>query len=353
MNQKTSVYLDGVRFTAAMVVFLGHASNPPISGGLFWQLYPYLQTAVMIFFVLSGYVIGYVVDNRESTPQSYFSSRIARIYSVVLPALIITAICDYIGIRFDEVYYTTYKPIVDTNEVPNYLLSLLLLQNIWELNWNPGTNGPFWSLSYEVVYYAIFGILFFKKGRSRWVMASLVAILSGPSIISLFPVWLFGLAVYYVHKHQKQNIFMPVAASLSLVSLGSLIYFSPWVRENYLITAPLLRQELLADYYDAALFSLHLLWLPQLLYYVKFNEHISNAIKWLASLTFVIYLFHYPIIKLISSIGIGEPQSMMRWIFVYIVTFFILVFITPYTDRLKNTIKRYLKNGNLFVRVFK
>jgi peptidoglycan/LPS O-acetylase OafA/YrhL len=52
-----SFYLDTLRILAAMVVFLGHFSQGWLGGGWFWQTQAHGHTAVIVFFVLSGYVI--------------------------------------------------------------------------------------------------------------------------------------------------------------------------------------------------------------------------------------------------------------------------------------------------------
>ena len=51
MNRETSIYLDVMRFSAAMVVLLTHLhmlGNPWL-----WRVLPYGTEAVLIFFVLS------------------------------------------------------------------------------------------------------------------------------------------------------------------------------------------------------------------------------------------------------------------------------------------------------------
>ena len=62
MRRDFSLYMDVIRFFAAMVVFLSHSSSQSLTGGLFWQFKDYAQTAVIVFFVLSGYVIAFIVE---------------------------------------------------------------------------------------------------------------------------------------------------------------------------------------------------------------------------------------------------------------------------------------------------
>jgi peptidoglycan/LPS O-acetylase OafA/YrhL len=87
MNRELSLYLDICRFCAAAMVFLGHVSDHQWSGGFLWQIGGFGEDAVAVFFVLSGFVIGYVSDARENAASSYTASRLARLWSVAVPAL--------------------------------------------------------------------------------------------------------------------------------------------------------------------------------------------------------------------------------------------------------------------------
>ena len=94
MRRETSIYLNAVRFFAALVVFLGHTSGRRFTDGFLWAFGEYMDVAVIIFFVLSGYVIAYVTDNRERSLDDYAINRVARILSVAMPALIETCLRD-------------------------------------------------------------------------------------------------------------------------------------------------------------------------------------------------------------------------------------------------------------------
>src|SRR5262249_40869159 len=104
MKNGTSLYLDIVRFSAAALVFLEHIrEHTRASLRAFWtahpfvysHIYSYSQMAVIVFFVLSGYVIAHVLATRERTPLEYAASRFGRLYSVVVPALILTAVANF------------------------------------------------------------------------------------------------------------------------------------------------------------------------------------------------------------------------------------------------------------------
>jgi peptidoglycan/LPS O-acetylase OafA/YrhL len=81
MTKALSLYLDGLRFVAAFTVFLAHYSIQRISGGFFWPSFAYGHTAVLVFFVLSGFVIAWVTETREHGLEDYVLSRAARLAS--------------------------------------------------------------------------------------------------------------------------------------------------------------------------------------------------------------------------------------------------------------------------------
>src|SRR4030095_922972 len=59
MKRGLSLYLDVVRVSAALAVVVTHLAYPELSGGMLapWRLVG--NDAVMVFFVLSGFVIAY------------------------------------------------------------------------------------------------------------------------------------------------------------------------------------------------------------------------------------------------------------------------------------------------------
>lgn len=57
VTKSFSVYLDVLRLCAALLVCFAHLSSFELSAGKFWHTKAYDQFAVMVFFVLSGYVV--------------------------------------------------------------------------------------------------------------------------------------------------------------------------------------------------------------------------------------------------------------------------------------------------------
>src|SRR5205809_232409 len=105
MTNALSLYLDALRFGAALMVFLSHYALGRISGALFWQAAVYGRSAVLAFFVLSGFVIAWVTETREHTLGDYAMSRVARLYSVIIPTFLLTALFNCLGSEIDPSLY--------------------------------------------------------------------------------------------------------------------------------------------------------------------------------------------------------------------------------------------------------
>tara|TARA_R110002095_G_scaffold43637_1_gene39547 strand:- start:2716 stop:2901 length:186 start_codon:yes stop_codon:yes gene_type:complete len=54
MTREMSLYLDLIRFLAALVVVVVHSYGMGMTGGFLWQLAEHGQTAVMVFFCFIG-----------------------------------------------------------------------------------------------------------------------------------------------------------------------------------------------------------------------------------------------------------------------------------------------------------
>ena len=181
MNRSFSLYLDLVRFLAALTVLLFHASGLEFMR-VDTVLGHYGREAVIVFFVLSGFVIAYTADQKDCTLPEYAIHRISRIYSVVIPALILTPMADWIGARIHPEFYVGYNA---QSVWPIRVVNSVLCMNEWGF-WSVQffSNVPYWSIPYEVAYYILFGVSFFLKGPTRWVLLSIIGVLAGPKIFA-------------------------------------------------------------------------------------------------------------------------------------------------------------------------
>lgn len=338
MNKHLSLYLDVWRFGAALVVFLSHIASQKISGGLFWQTKQFDQTAVMIFFVMSGFVISYISSTRETLLKDYSIARISRLYSVVIPALVITFLADAIGYYVDPNFYTSGPwPFDVDNSLITYSLSFLMIQNIWDLGLNPGINQPFWSLTFEWVYYIAFACIFYFKSYWKYLGFIVILLVAGPTITALFPIWLLG---YFLYRAMSSTPKRPYSAISAIVSLGAIVvmvFLGPFIRDIEFSGPLIARKELYGDYFDAILFCIHLYFAPSMLRYIgPMLERFASVIRNVAACTFALYLFHRPIIQMIAAITPTDPENTLYRVSLVVIPLLIVFTIGYWAEQQKS-----------------
>jgi len=308
-----SSLLDFLRFSAAIAVFLGHTNFYWFFCGHVSGLGPQNgQDYVIIFFVLSGFVISWSIDRKKDYHfKQYLFDRMVRLWSVALPALCLGAVLDHLG---RSIHPQTYGSIFSADHLGlKYLISGLFLHESWFVSIRPGTNGPFWSLSYEFFYYLIFGaIALLPSLKSKLLVGLTFCLVAGPKILILFPCWLVGCVSYWGCKKLKPN------ALVSWVLLVFSLYFlistlAPrwvsWTPTNFpgLGVSPLFYSAKYLDDFAIAL-ALGLL----LLSLSRWFTLEMKPISWLATLvrtcskcSFSLYAIHFPLMAFLSALWAG------------------------------------------------
>lgn len=339
MNRGTSLFLDAVRFFAAFVVFMDHYAGSRISGGLFYQLTTFGGEAVDVFFVLSGYVIGYATDTRERSARVYAINRAARIYSVAVPALILTFVLDRIGLSLKPALYLANSNFRSGDEIWQFASSLMFINQIWWAYSSPGTLLAYWSLGFEVWYYVIFGVAAFASGRWRIVGVAALLLLVGPKIVAMFPLWLMGLIAYRV---TARNVWP--AWQSSLLFYGSLIVWVAYEvaalrlgRLDGLAVDYLPRWGLIQDYFIALLFAVNLLGVSTVApVFARLPSWAADAIRWAAGATFSLYLLHQPLMTVIVAMLPWSVDRPATRIIVWVGTLVCVFAVAQVTERRKN-----------------
>lgn len=337
VNRSTSAYLDFVRFTAAAIVFLSHAASQPFSGGLLWQVEAFSQEAVVVFFVLSGFVINYTANVRDRSIETYFINRTARIYSVVIPALALTFASDAVGSLLRPEVYAALSDYSADDRLWQMLNALLFTGHIWSNHMRIGTNFPYWSVGFEVWYYIAFGIIcFVPKGRALPV-AALVLLLAGPKISVLFPIWLSGAAGYWVCAHcrlgRRSGVLLWVGSIGSLAACKLLGPGHGSLYDGFDTTAHRLGDY--AYYYAiGALFTVNLVGFHNMAVKMeRLPRWLSEVAKWLGERTFSLYLFHMPLLFLIAAAAPWPPTSVQTRALVFLGTPMLIFVLAELTER--------------------
>jgi peptidoglycan/LPS O-acetylase OafA/YrhL len=342
VNRETSIYLDGVRFAAAAVVFFSHVAGQRLTGGLFWQVAPYGTEAVTVFFVLSGFVIGYTT-HRSRPVETYIVARAARIYSVALPALLLTISLDAIGRASNPALYTASWGYVWDGRTWQFLSSALFLNQLWYSGVLPGSDLPYWSLGYEVWYYVIFGIAMFSRSRWRWPMLAAVLALVGPRVAGMFPLWVLGFVAYRVCSRET----LSRQTALTMCLGGGLAWLAyeaqAWMGGTRMMgMAPAVfgHPGLAQSYLIGILFAIHLVGFHALGPNFSFISRFARPIRWIAGATFSLYLFHLPISQFIASQIPWPPHSAAARIAIMIGTPLLVLALAEVTERRKEVWRR-------------
>jgi len=314
MNSGTSDFLNASRWIAAFLVVLGHVyhislanyrdavhPNLLLRGVNFLGGFGYM--AVIVFFVISGFLIGgrAILNFRAKgfSVTDYFVHRFSRIYTVLIPALIVGFILDTLGIAFfnasgiynhPELFYTN----VFGNNIAEHLSFSTFVGNLLELQEivvsSLGSNGPLWSLANEWWYYVLFafGMIAYRPGRllTRVVAGGIiVAMLSAlPLTISLwFILWAIGAGVAVLDRHWAGWPFI-VGATIAVACLIAV----RWIvaRQSHIDTAT----QFALDLTVALGFSIALLCAKNL----KMGRKFGSLHSVLASFSYTVYLVHFP-----------------------------------------------------------
>jgi peptidoglycan/LPS O-acetylase OafA/YrhL len=213
--------IDRLRGLLAIGVLLGHAidlaqlsvSNP--SGTLFsiaMATRPYYGVVCVIgFIVLSGYCIARSTMNRFSLGE-YTVMRVTRVYPLLIVAVLLTGLVEWVAVD------SPYRPNmwVLGRDVRKFLVALAGFSGFK----GPfGALGPAYTISFELLYYAIWGLAMAAvSGRARRALliaaaGAVILIVFGSPLrarlgwfagflpiggIAMFPGWLLGAALALV-----------------------------------------------------------------------------------------------------------------------------------------------------------
>ena len=165
-------WIDWLRFLAAFVVvadhtrafnwngfmtYTGEEHSPALA--LFISLFSLGRQAVVVFFVLSGWLVGgHVLERvRAGTfdAAAYAADRLSRVYVPLLPALLFT-------VAIVRAFDGTVHPM-------RYVACLFGLQDVSGIP-TPGVNAPLWTLGYEIWFYVLAGCagVACRRGKRGW-----------------------------------------------------------------------------------------------------------------------------------------------------------------------------------------
>ena len=250
-------HLDFVRGLAALLVCLEHIRGfllvpyAQLKSPVLIERFVYFVTglghqAVMVFFVLSGFLVGGSVISAHQqgrwTWSGYLLRRLTRLWVVLIPALLLTLLWDGLGQRlwlagyhgaFLAAYHSGPAPDAPADLRWNTLLGNVFFLQTIRVNCY-GTNGPLWSLANEFWYYLLLplGWGIFKAGH-LWrrlacalLVAALVVWLPGNILLGGL-VWLMGAGIFVLIQSERGRrwpahpLWLCAGGLLALTMLGA------------------------------------------------------------------------------------------------------------------------------------
>ena len=327
LRTSESLLLDVIRTLAAITVAFAHLTEPQLQVG-----WPYsislARDSVVVFFILSGFVIRYVTCRRPSTLKAYVGDRISRIYSVVLPALLVTAIADAISFRSNSALYKLCNHGSSYHLGQGFLANVFFCAQLWRQEINPMSNSPFWSINYEVAYYAIYAAAFYLTGWKRVSSILTICLFVGPKVLLLFPLWGAGWLAHDLYQRWNAsgmgvkcwNLWVFRSAGMLCLLIPVLLLAKHLVANRLhghmqgfstVFHSFFLDRLTLGNYafgVVATVLFLRLLWLVRD-WKLEKNSRFAQIIRFIAEGTFPIYLLHYPLLVLAACVIPYHHQS--------------------------------------------
>ncbi len=352
--------LDGIRGLSALYVLIHHARlmlTQSYQTGLaihpeyykwfdkfmvyFFSLFKFGHEAVIIFFVLSGFVI-HLKQARADFNMDRFSSltylkkRIIRIYPTLLVSFLLCILADFIIYSFitaDETIFRKYTFL-------SFIYNLLLIPEapIW------GENYPIWSLKHEWFFYLAYPFLLWVSNKSYLLQLVIV--------VSLFASYLLGVRIPFIG---------PAAYTLLVWNLGVVMAYlyqrNPEILSKYapylvliLLVYPLINR---IDKNYPLLDLLFGLVTVGFLVIVITNKiaFISNLFKKMASLgtfSYSLYLLHMPFLIMYRAYILHNekdlPYHLWYTVLACILTVPVIYLIYLYTEKIAINYKQKALN---------
>lgn len=374
----TSQFLDMSRWIAAFLVVFSHirsivfvnypdiTTHPTVATKAFYFAASFGHQSVVIFFVISGFLVGgravLKASERGFSLLDYGIHRFARIYIVLIPALLVgycldlagTSLVDDVGLYStasilhihgtDFRWWMVETPISERLGIATLLGNVFCLQTVFVSSL--GSNGPLWSLANEWWYYVAFAL-----ALSAWLTSTRVSriicccglailVLVLPAKITIwFALWLLGVGVAPLEQR-----WAGWPAWVGLVTFVGIL-----CAEHFLPVGSGLVSEFAPDLLLAVAFALALLCAK------RGRWAVGNLHPWLASFSYTTYLVHVPAMVLIVAtvhrlfhFGIAEQPGLAAAAFMAMLIGFLYLYAWTFaflTERRTNKVRLWLGRG--------
>ncbi len=321
-------FLDFARGIAAILVMAGHLRNfvfvdfgsldhhsPALL--VFYFLTGLGHQAVLVFFVMSGFLVGgnalKALDAEQWSWTCYLTMRMTRLWIVLMPALVLTYFWDTLGITttgsllYSGVLATTFNSIPLTGvdlALNTFIGNAAFLQTVAVPVF--GTNGPLWSLANEFWYYLIFPLAAIavwsaRSSMERWLSGLLAVAICWwlpQGLIAYGLTWLFGVIAFAIAQRVSLGGLTKIAMTIAtLVCLVTVLVMS---RLGIL-------SSFTGDVVISATFAAALVPLVQMETKVRIFAKLARVI---AEFSYSLYLTHFPLLAFLSCCFLANRRML-------------------------------------------
>jgi peptidoglycan/LPS O-acetylase OafA/YrhL len=248
------------------------------------------KECVIIFFILSAFVIRHTNNELKNKLGSFYKIRFLRIYLPFFFSLIFSIFILFICVKF-------INPSISTNlrgynsrlvEAVNDFSFGQLFKTIFFIDAGEfsGANYAYWSLGHELIFYILFPFYLFLK---RWMIALLAVIyilvflLTGNHIFYYQLFFLGGLLLYDYFRYYSNN---PIIKQKLLYGVILFCFF---------IAVNLTNKMISEKFSDMVTLVFSFFIFDYILYFVNKK---NNALMKLGDISYTLYLNHLPLLLL-------------------------------------------------------
>ncbi|MEE2566091.1 acyltransferase family protein [Hyphobacterium marinum] len=293
--------LDGLRGLAALMVMVSHMSG----FGHFFEARGTGQNGVMLFFVLSGFLMAYLYCGDKRTDNEWTDYAFRRVFRVY------------------PLYFAVVTGVILFSLAgSSHFFGQITLADYWHLVTLRSGFSVFWTIPVEMKFYLVLPVVI--------VLARLFR--PGPDRLLLFMAFLvFAFAIYRVPENTSLLRGIPFFAAGMLAGvlhrhLGTIAGDARWLRILATVLTPLL---LLAGFFTLPPLSAVTGWVNPIWYapvlfaglYAALTLGVANAagpVAWIFSnpisryvgqISFAVYLLHMPVLAAVSRLDVAPPAA--------------------------------------------